>query len=100
MGMKVNIEGLDVADVLVALWENSRSQGFSRLGQYSQNLTKAEAEQEIAESTENNGGFVDYVNGRVIKCKLYHGATEFDSWGYDRDNGPGAAQKVIDQLRR
>jgi hypothetical protein len=31
--------------------------------------------------------------------KVHIGGDEFDPWGYDRDNGDGAAQRVIDTLR-
>ena len=40
---------------------------------------------------------IDYFAGRVIKCNLP--GDSFDSWGYDRDNGEGAAQKAIDGLK-
>ena len=32
-----------------------------------------------------------------MKIDLSH--DQFDEWGYDRDNGPGAAQKVIDKVK-
>lgn len=92
----VNIEGLSVVDVLIALWDNSRSQGMSMWGQYSHGLNKEQAEEEI-KATE---GHLDYVNGRVIKCYLPFGATQFDEWGYDRDNGPGAAQRAVDSIMK
>lgn len=92
----VNIEGLNVVDVLIALWNHSHEQGMSSLGRYANSLSKENARKEL----EYNNGKVDYVNGRVIKCNLPFGAKEFDEWLYDRDNGPGAAQKAIDELRR
>lgn len=93
--MTVNIRGLDVADVLVALWEHSQEQGFSFLGTYSKNFTREQAQEEL----ERNHGYCDYVNGRVIKCDLFPGATEFDSRLYDRDNGDGAAERAVDSIR-
>ena len=91
----VGIKGLDVRDVLVALWKGSHSQGLSILGQYAPTLSREDAEKEI-EMTKGN---LDYVNGRVIKCILPFGATEFKEMLYDRDNYPGAAQDVINKLR-
>ena len=92
----VNITGLNVRKVLVALWENSHTQGNSQLGAYSSKLTVEDAEKEIT----SNGGWCDYVNGRVIKCNLPFDATSFNSNLYDRDNGVGAAQRVVDQLKK
>ena len=42
--------------------------------------------------------YFDYLKGRVMKLDLTSD-DEFDPWGYDRDNGRGAAQNVIDALR-
>jgi len=93
--VKINIEGLDLADVLVALWEHSHEQGISFLGTYSLGFTKEQARKEL----ERNHGYCDYINGRVIKCDLFPDSTEFDSRLYDRDNGEGAAQKAINSIR-
>ena len=90
----VNIEGLDVADVLVVLWEHSKEQGHSFLGRYSGIFTKELAKEEL-----NRSSYCDYINGRVIKCNLPFGTKEFDERFYDRDNGDGAAQRAVDELR-
>ena len=36
----VNIEGLNVVDVLIALWNHSQEQGMSSLGRYANSLSK------------------------------------------------------------
>lgn len=41
--------------------------------------------------------YFDYLYGRVMKVNITH--DEFDPWLYDRDNGNGAAQRAIDNLR-
>ena len=40
---------------------------------------------------------LDYVRGRVMKCSI--NGIELDTWGYDRDNGKGAAQACIDEAK-
>ena len=85
----VNIAGLDKAKVLQALHQNSKAQGMSFL--HEKAVSIEDCEHQLARSS-----YVDYFAGRVIKCDL--GKDEFDTWGYDRDNGDGAAQKAIDLL--
>jgi len=40
--------------------------------------------------------YFDYLKGRVMKVDL--SGDELDPWLYDRDNGHGAAKRVIDSL--
>lgn len=44
------------------------------------------------------GTYFDYLYGRVMKVDL-SSDDGFEERLYDRDNGKGAAQKVIDALR-
>lgn len=39
----------------------------------------------------------DYLNGRVMKVNI--SGDEMDPFGYDRDNGEGAAESVVDFIR-
>jgi hypothetical protein len=41
--------------------------------------------------------YFDYLKGRVMKVSLKD--NELDPWGYDRDNGQGAALRVIERVR-
>ena len=80
------------AVVLKALWENSKAQGMSflalpELGQ----ITVEQCSARLAESA-----YVDYFAGKVIKIDFSGG--DFNPWGYDRDNGQGAAQKAVDSV--
>ena len=99
----VNIAGLDKAEVLLALWQASQMQGMSFLGFLaSGELTLSQARKEIQERkhTSFDGKdsiYFDYLNGKVMKVDL--GKDEFDPRLYDRDNGDGAAQRAIDNLR-
>lgn len=99
----VNIAGLDKAEVLLTLWKSSRMQGMSFLGFLSSGeLTLEQAKHEIEcrrhkSFDGKNSIYFDYLNGKVMKVDL--GQDEFDSRLYDRDNGEGAAQQAIDNLR-
>ena len=99
----VNIKGMDKAEVLLALWKASQMQGMSFLGFLaSGELTLSQARKEIQERKHTNFDgtdsiYFDYLNGKVMKVDL--GQDEFDSRLYDRDNGDGAAQRAIDNLK-
>jgi hypothetical protein len=99
----VNIKGMDKAEVLLALWKASQMQGMSFLGFLaSGELTLSQARKEIQERkhTSFDGTdsiYFDYLNGKVMKVDL--GQDEFDPRLYDRDNGDGAAQRAIDNLK-
>lgn len=89
----VNITGLDKAEVLAALYNKSKQQGLGFLNAAGQQNTTAD---EVRHLLETNTYF-DYLNGRVLKVDL--SKDEFDPWGYDRDNGDGAAQRAIDTIK-
>ena len=89
----VNIEGLNKADVLRALYDNAKPQGLGFLHYDSAQMSTEEAERLLGAGT-----YFDYVKGRVMKVDL-SSDVEFEEWLYDRDNGQGAAQRVIDGLR-
>lgn len=89
----VDISGLDKAEVLLALWKGSHAQGMSFLGLETFDIE--DARKIIAES---KSMYFDYVAGHVIKCDL--SGDTFNPRNYDRDNYEGAAEDVIDALRR
>lgn len=87
----IDIKGLNKADVLAALYNASRPLGMGFLHYDPKPMTGKEAET-YAEQT-----YFDYLKGRVMKVKLQGG--EFDERLYDRDNGAGTAQIVVDAVR-
>lgn len=99
----VNIKGMDKAEVLLALWQASQMQGMSFLGFLaSGELTLEQAQKEIQERKHTgfdgkDSIYFDYLNGKVMKVDL--GQDELDPRLYDRDNGEGAAQRAIDNLK-
>lgn len=89
----LNIKGLNKAEVLKELYNNSKSQGLGFLNYNSEDMSKDEAERLLKKQT-----YFDYLNGRVMKVDL-SSDDEFEEWLYDRDNGAGSAKRVIDKLR-
>jgi hypothetical protein len=88
----INIKGLNKAEILAALWNNSKMQGMSFMGSNGSNhMTKEQAEEHLKEYT-----YFDYLNGRVMKVDL--SGDELNPRLYDRDNGEGAALKAIENI--
>lgn len=90
----VDIKGLNKAEVLAALYNNSKPQGLGFLNFDAKNMTVAEAEEILKKTTD-----FDYLKGRVMKVNL-SSDDSFEEWLYDRDNGNGAAEKAISSLRK
>lgn len=91
----IDIRGLDKAALLKALYDNARPQGMGLLSFVPKPMTAEEATATIAGAGERL--YFDYVGGRVMKVDL--GKDDFSPRLYDRDNGQGAAARVITQLR-
>lgn len=100
MSDTVTILGLDKAAVLAALYNGSETGGMGLLHYDPTPMSGAGARALLAESLdrEHRPGYFDYLKGRVMKVDL-SGNEGFDPWGYDRDNGEGAAAMVVDALR-
>lgn len=84
----ISIRGLDKAAVLAALYNASKPQGAGFMKYNPQPMTRDEAAA-LLERTP----YFDYLHGRVMKVDL--SGDEFDPWGYDRDDGQGAAEKAV-----
>ncbi len=89
---KISIAGLNKADVLAALYNNSKVQGMGFLQAKPGQMGRAEAQQ-LLDQTD----YFDYLHGKVMKVRI--AGDELDTWGYDRDNGEGAAARAIAPLR-
>lgn len=88
----MNIEGLDKAEVLAALFNASRQQGMGFLDDRGQSDMTADQAREILKITD----YFDYLYGRVMKIGLDR--NEVETRLYDRDNGHGAAERAIAHL--
>lgn len=89
---QVTTTGLTKAQVLAALYNNSKVQGLGALHATGVEMTVEEAEELLKESYN-----FDYLHGKIMKISL-KSQGEFESYLYDRDNGEGAAQAVINNL--
>ncbi len=92
--MNIDISDLDRAAVLAALFNGARAQGLGFLAHQDGDMTVEQAQAILDTGTT----YFDYLQGRVMKVDL--SGDSFDPWGYDRDNGEGAAQSVIRSLRQ
>ncbi len=90
----IDIKGLDKAVVLVSLFNGSFQQGMGVLNDRgSKNLTIEKARELLS-----FGSYFDYLYGRVMKVDL--SGDTLDPWLYDRDNGAGSAEEIINDIRK
>lgn len=90
----ISTKGLSKAAVLAALYNASRPLGMGFLQYDPKPMTEEEAAALIGHDPHPH---FDYLKGRVMKVWLDDDG--FESRSYDRDNGDGAAQRAIDELR-
>lgn len=92
--MFINIEGLDKATIVAAMYNNSKPQGMGFLQADPANMTAEEAKDYL---TPDGKIQIDYLKGRVLKLYEMKEGLRVDL--YDRDLGQGAAERVISKLR-
>lgn len=86
----VDISNKDKAEVLAALYNNSHPHGLGFLEYNPQPMTINQARELLNHTT-----YFDYLYGRVMKISLEGNIVH--TWGYNRDNGDGAAEHTISQ---
>jgi len=89
--MKINLEGVDKAEVLASLYNRSKPLGMGFFHAVDGNMDAAEARDLLSKET-----YFDYLKGRVMKVSFRKDV--LDTRLYDRDNGNGAAYKAIAHL--
>ena len=89
----ISLKGRNKAAVLAALYNAAKPQGLGFLHYDPRPMTIEEARKILSVET-----YFDYLKGRVMKVDL--SGDEFDSWGYDRDNGEGMAKNVLMSLQK
>ena len=90
----IDITGLNKAEVLKALYDNSHVQGMGFL----QAVPEGVVTVEHCERLLKLDTYFDYLYGKVIKVDLSRDT--FDERLYDRDCGEGAAWGAIQPLRK
>lgn len=90
----ISIKGLNKAEVLKELYNNSKVQGLGFLQATGKEMTTQEAQDLLKQTT-----YFNYLHGKVMKVDL-SSDEEFEERLYDRDNGIGKAEGVINNLKR
>lgn len=93
MTEEINIEGIDKAALLAALYNNAQPVGFGMLHFEGEPMTHKEAADLLKEFT-----YFDYVKGRPLKIDLSKDTLRVGL--YDRDQGEGQGRAIIDSLRK
>jgi len=101
----INIEGLNRAEILAALYNNSKPLGMGILHYKPDPMTRDEAQalldtEDARTGVYPQGAYFDYLKGRVMKVLLKKDGKELNPRLYDRDLGEGAAERVIAGLRK
>lgn len=86
----VDISNKDKAEVLAALYNNSHPHGMGFIHYNPEPMTIEQAREILKQTT-----YFDYLAGRVMKISLESNIVH--TWGYNRDNGNGAAERAISQ---
>ena len=90
-GKKIDISGINKHNLLYNLWRNSKNVSFFIF----KKVDSAQYDENAARKCLQNG-YIDYCCGRVIKANL---SGDFACpLRYDRRNGEGAFQAVVNQL--
>lgn len=90
---KISLRGLSKGEALAALYNASRPLGMGFLHYDPKPMTAEEGEKLVATQK-----YFDYLKGRVMKVNM--DGDDLETWLYDRDNGPGAAERAITELRK
>ncbi len=91
MSDTISLKGKSKPHVLAALYNASRPQGMGFMNYDATPMTAEQAEELLKSQTD-----FDYLRGRVMKVDLK--GDELNTWGYDRDNGRGAAERAINAI--
>jgi hypothetical protein len=87
----IDISKLSKVQILAALYNAAQPLGTGLLHYDPAPMSEEEAAELLEQSM-----YFDYVKGRVMKVDL--SKSEFDPRLYDRDNGQGEAERVINAL--
>ena len=106
---EVNIEGIDKAELLAALYNGSRPMGAGWLQARDGQMTAEQAREAIESGDDssrmfgknemgNRSLYFDYLHGRPLKIDLKYDVMRTAL--YNRDNGAGAAERIVEGLRK
>ena len=87
----MDIKGLNKAAILACLYNASKPQGMGFFHYKPEAMTVEQAGALLQEQT-----YFDYLQGRVMKIDLK--GDDLETWLYNRDNGPEAAEHAIARM--
>lgn len=90
----MDITGLDKAKILAALYNGSKQQGLGFMCPEGRESISEDQARELLKDR----NYFHYLNGRVMKIDL--SKDELFTGLYNRDNGHGAAERIIEELRK
>jgi hypothetical protein len=93
----IDIRGIDKAELLAALHNGTQAVGYGILHDLKRDITVEEARKDWENMQRRGFGTFDYYHGRPLKVSLA-GDVMF-TFAYDRDAGPGTAERIIAALR-
>jgi hypothetical protein len=99
-GKMVYIGDLDRAAVLAALYNAAHPQGLSFFHYDPKPMTVEEAREILNKHARGGELYIDHLYGRVMKVRISEKEDYIDPRLYDRDHGEGAAELVIESLRK
>lgn len=88
----LDVGNMSPAEVLMRLYNAAFTKGLGARHFSPEDMTLPAAERLLA-SAPPGAAYVDYLNGRVIKCDVRE--RPLDVRLYDRDNGEGAAARAL-----
>ena len=92
----VDISNVDKIELLKHLWLNSTNASFFNTRSISNSLDWDTETDENAKIAINK--YIDYFNGRCIKCDI--SGDVVNSSLYDRDFGNGKFKSIVDELKK
>lgn len=85
---KMDIKGMDKAEILAKLYNGSKPQGMGFLQASPEDMSIEQARELLKDQT-----YFDYLHGRVMKIDL--STDDLRTNLYNRDIGEGAAERIL-----
>ena len=98
MSSIVDCTGLDIYDVILALWRGSKPATFFAIANVAPPPAPSKDDIDKALTIYGTRKYIDYLNGRVFKIN-FDDFPLIDVRLYDRDNGAGAAASVVAKMQ-
>jgi hypothetical protein len=98
MATTVDATGVDIYHLIASLWTHQKVAAFFQNAPHLAPPIPTRAEVEGALNQQRRKGYIDYINGRAIKCD-FSDMSRLDASLYDRDAGKGTFQSVVNIIR-